>query len=139
MAFSSGLSIKVATDARDIGRGGHTYSGVTYVGHESFSTWKVVQSSTYRELLGFDRCLQALIHRFIGKSVVLQVDAMNLLGIINIGIPKLRLNVLARKMFWFCILHKINISVEWVPRESNAFADEISKILIPEICRTLFN
>jgi hypothetical protein len=64
--------------------------------------------------------------------VVLQVDAMSLLGIINRGSPKLRLNVLARELFWFCLLLKITISVEWVPREDNAFADEISKILIPD-------
>jgi hypothetical protein len=26
----------------------------------------------------------------------------------------------------------MSISVEWVPREENAFADDISKMLIPE-------
>ena len=52
------------------------------------------------------------------------------------------LNVLARELFWFCLLHKITISVEWVPRESNAFVDEISKMLIPDdwsISRSFFN
>ena len=48
---SSTLSIKVATDACDIGWGGHTLSGVTYVAHEYFSAWKAIQSSTCRELL----------------------------------------------------------------------------------------
>jgi hypothetical protein len=56
---------------------------------------------------------------------------MNLRGVINRGSPKLPLNVLAREIFWFCLANKIVISVEWVPRESNAFADEISKWLIP--------
>jgi len=99
----SGLSIKVATDDSDIGRGGHILSGVTYVAHEYFSPWEAIQSSTYRELLGVNRCLQALLDRCKGKFVVLQVDAtMNLLGIINNrGSPKLPLNILARKLFWF--------------------------------------
>jgi hypothetical protein len=137
-----GLSIKVATDASDIGWGGHTLSGISYVAHEYFSPWETVQSSTYRELLGVNRCLQSLIEICKNKFVVLQVDAMNLLGIINRGSPSLPLNVLARELFWFCLSHKITISVEWVPRELNAFADEVSKLLIPDdwsICRSYFN
>jgi putative effector of murein hydrolase LrgA (UPF0299 family) len=67
---------------------------------------------------------------------------MNLLGIINRGSPKLPLNILARELFWVCLLHKITISVEWAPRGSNTLADEISNMLIPDdwsICRSYFN
>jgi hypothetical protein len=64
--------------------------------------------------------------------VVLQVDAQNLLGIVNRGSSKLSINELARDLFWFCLRHRITNSVEWVPREENAFVDEISKSLIPE-------
>ncbi len=74
--------------------------------------------------------------------MALQVDAMNMLGINNRGSPKFPLNVLARELIWFCLLHKIMISVEWVPREANAFADEISKTSIPDdwsICTSYFN
>ncbi len=63
---------------------------------------------------------------------MLQVDAMNLLGFVNRDSPKLPLNVLARELFWFGLLHKFHIFIEWVPRESNAFDDEISKMLIPD-------
>ena len=63
---------------------------------------------------------------------MLQIDAMNLLGIINRGSPRLPLNQLARDLFWFCLTHGITLSVEWVPREENAFADELSKLLIPD-------
>jgi hypothetical protein len=58
---SSGLFIKVATDASDIGWGGHTLRGVTYIAHEYFPPWEAIQSSTYRKLLGVNRCLQALL------------------------------------------------------------------------------
>jgi len=64
--------------------------------------------------------------------VVVQVDDVNILGIISMGSPKLALNTLARKLFWFCLSHKIVMSVEWDPQEINAFADEISKWLIPD-------
>jgi hypothetical protein len=76
------------------------------------------------------------------KFAVLQVDAMNLLGNINRGSPKLPLDVLARELFWFCLLHKITISVEWIPREANMFAVEISKMSIPDDwsnCTSYFN
>ena len=64
--------------------------------------------------------------------MVLQVDAMNLMGIVNIGSPMLAINELSRELLWFCLRHKITTSVELVPREENAFADVISNILIPE-------
>ena len=107
-----GLSIKVATNASYFGWGGHTLGGTSYIAHEYFSEWDAIQSSAYRELLGVIRCLQSLIEICKGKLVVIQIDAMNLLGIVNKGSPKLALNTLARELFWFCLSHKIVLSVE---------------------------
>jgi len=70
-----------------------------------------------------------MVHRCEGRFWVLQVDAQNLLGILS---PKLIINELARELFWFCVRHRINTSVKCVPREENAFADDISKMIIPE-------
>ncbi len=64
--------------------------------------------------------------------MVLQVDAHNLLRIVNRGSSKLPINDLARELFGFCLRHRITISVEWVPRKENAVADEILKMFIPE-------
>ena len=126
-----GLSIKVATDASDFAWGGHTLSGPLFTAREYFTLEESIESSSYRELLGVLRCLKSLVHLCRGKLVVLQVDAMNLLGIINRGSSRLPLNELARELFWFCLVQHITLSVEWVPREENAFADELSKLLIP--------
>jgi hypothetical protein len=52
----------------------------------------------YRELLGVLRCLQSLVHLCADKYVVLQVDAKSLLGIVNRGSPRLKLNTLAREL-----------------------------------------
>ena len=95
-----GLSIKVATDATDFGLGGHTLSGTSHIAHEYFSEWEAIQFSTYRELLGIIRCLQSLLTICKNKLVVVQVDAINLLGIVNRGSPKLALITLARAIFW---------------------------------------
>ncbi len=86
---------------------------------------------SYRELLGVLRCLRAMLRVCAGKCVVFQVDAQNLLGIVNRGSPRLNINELARELFWLCVEQDITINVEWVPREENALADELSKLLIP--------
>jgi hypothetical protein len=102
------------------------------IAREYFSEWEAVQSSTHLELLGLYRCLQSMVHRCERRFVVLRVDAQNLMGIVNRGSLKLIINELARELFWFCLRHRITTSVEWVPGEENAFADAISKMLIPE-------
>jgi len=127
-----GPSFKVATDDIDFGWGGHTLEGTSYIAHDYFSEWKAIQSSTYRELLGVIRCLQSLLEICKGKLVVVQIDAIDLLSIVNGGSPKLALSTLARELLWFCLSHKIVLLVKWIPRESNAFADDISKWLIPD-------
>ena len=75
-----------------------------------------------------------MVHRCERRLVVLQVNAMNLLGIVNTGSRRLAINELTRELFWFCLRHRITTYVEWVPREENAFAYGISKMLIPEDC-----
>ncbi len=122
----------MASDASDIGWGGHTMQGVMEHAHEYFSQEESAESSTYRELLGVFRCLQAMISLCHGKFVVFQVDAQNLLGIVNRGSPRLKLNALARELFWFGLEHRITLSVEWVPKEENTLADELSKLFIPD-------
>ncbi len=88
--------------------------------------------STFRELLGVLRCLQALVHICICKFMVVQVDARNLLGIVNRGGSKLAINKRARYLFWFGLVNGITILMEWVPREDIGFFDELLKLLIPE-------
>jgi len=122
----------MATDASDFAWGGHTITGPMEIAKEYFSEWEGVQSSTYRELLGVSLCLQAMAHEYEGRFMVLHVDAANLLGLVNRESPKLSINELARELCWFCPRHRIATYVEWVHREENACADDISEKLIPE-------
>jgi hypothetical protein len=65
-----------------------------------------------------------------GTFVVFNLDAMNLLCILSYGSPGLKLNALARKLFWYGLEHRGNLNVEWVPREKTTLADELYKLLI---------
>ncbi len=131
----------MASDASNIGWGGHTMQGALEYDHEFFSEEESVESSPYRELLGVLRCLHPMLHMCADKFVVFQVDAKNLLGIVNRGSPRLKLNALARELYWLGLEHRITLTVEWVPREQNTLADELFKLLIPEdysLNRTIF-
>jgi hypothetical protein len=122
----------MASDANDFGWGGHTMQGVPEYAHAYFSEAESTESSTCRELIGVLRCLQSMVYLCAGKFVVFQVDAQNLLGIVNRGSPRLKLNALARELFWFGLENRITFLVEWVPREENTLVDELSKLLIPD-------
>ena len=53
----------------------------------------------------------------------------------------MKLNALARELFWFGLEHQITLMVEGDPREENTLADKLSKILIPDdfaVSRTHF-
>ncbi len=132
MASFAGVSVRMVSDTNDIGWGGHTMQGMVGHAHEYFSQEESAESSTFRELLGVFMCLHAMISLCQGKFVGFQVVAQNLLGILNRGSPRLKLNALARELFWFRLEHPITLNVEWVPREENTIADELSKLLIPD-------
>ncbi len=93
------VSIRMASDTNDFGWEGHTMQGIIEYAHEYFSEEECGTSSTYRELLGVLRCLHAMMHACAGKFVVFQVDAQNMLGIVNRGSPRLNINELARELF----------------------------------------
>jgi hypothetical protein len=91
--------------------GGHTLQGAPEYTHEYFSQEEIVESSTFRELLGVLRCLKSIVLLCEGKFVVFQVHAQNLLGIVNRGSPRLKLNELVRELFWFGEEHNVTLSV----------------------------
>ena len=66
--------------------------GAPHFVREYFSEEECVESSTYRELLGVLRCAQSMMGLCEGKFVVFQVDAQKLLGMVNRGSPRLKLN-----------------------------------------------
>ena len=95
--------------------GGHPIEDALLYAREYFSEEESSQSSTYRDLLGVYMCLHAMIHVCAGKMVLFQVDAQNLLGVVNRGSPRLRLSELARQFFRLCLGRRIVILVERAP------------------------
>ena len=57
-----------------------------------------------------------------------------MLGIVNRGSPRLKLNALARELFWFGLEHRITLVVERVPREENTLSEDLFILLIPDDC-----
>jgi hypothetical protein len=73
-----------------------------------------------------------MIGLFEGKLMGFQVDTNNISGIVNRGSQRLKLNDLARELFWLGMEHRISLNVEWIPREESTLADELSKLIIPD-------
>ncbi len=73
-----------------------------------------------------------MVHLCANRFLVFQMDAKNLMGLVNCGSSRLKLNALARELFWFGLEHQITLLVEWVPREENTLAYVLSKMLIPD-------
>ena len=103
--------------------------GAPEYAHEYFSQEENVDSSTFQELLGGIRCLKSTVLLCEGTFLVFQVIAQILMGIINRASPRLKLNELAKELIWFGEEHKVTLSVEWVPREQNSLANELSKLI----------
>ena len=88
---SRGVAIRVAVDFSDIGWGTRVARcpgarlQVLLLGNS-------VMSSTHRDLLGVTRCLKSMVYLSKGNFVIFQVDACNLLGIVNRGSPRLKLS-----------------------------------------------
>jgi hypothetical protein len=55
-----------------------------------------VESSTYRELIGVFRCVQSMVGLCEDTFVAFHVGAQKLLGVVNRGSPRIKLNELAR-------------------------------------------
>ena len=93
--------------------------GAPQCAHEFFSEEECVGSLTCRELLVVLRYVQSIVGLCEGKFGVFQVGAQYLLGVVNRGSPRLKLNELARELFCFGHEHGITLNVEWVPMSTS--------------------
>lgn len=85
-------------------------------------------SSTKRELIGLRLAAASIIHRLRGKRVRFEMDSMAAVrNLVKGGGPKPDLVSEVKEWGSFCSLHGIDASYEWIPREQNATADELSK------------
>ena len=118
----------VYSDASSVGCGGV----IAIEGKVFQQNWSVLESSrssTFRELKAVALALDAFIEELKFRTVSWFTDNQNVVSIVNKGSKVPELNSIALEIFQKCMLNGITIDVNWIPRDFNSVADEISKII----------
>ena len=119
----------VYSDASAVGAGGYV---VDVEGAKVFKQWKTGEeskSSTWRELKGVHTCLHYFKAILQDNVVRWFTDNQAVVSIVQNGSMKEDLHTLALDIYKFCIRNCISLKVDWVPREENKIADELSRSL----------
>ena len=97
--------------------------------HQNWSEAEMAQSSTFRELLTVSLSLRAFVDKLRSQTVVWFTDNTNVVKIVMSGSKVPILQPIALEIYEMCMLNGISLDVQWIPRELNAQADEISRIV----------
>lgn len=117
----------VYSDASGIGFRGYA---VSISDTEVMGSWNSVESlksSTWRELEAVYRVLLSLLVTLQGETIKWYTDNQNIVYIIKQGSRKGDLQLIAIKIADVCKLNNIVLLPQWVPRDENVKADQISK------------
>lgn len=118
----------VYSDASSVGCG----SVIAIEGKVFQQNWSELESSrssTFRELKAVSLSLDAFIEELKSRTVSWFTDNQNVVSIVNKGSKVPELNSISLEIFQKCMLNGITIDVNWIPRDFNNVADEISKII----------
>ena len=85
-------------------------------------------SSTVRELLAVQYCLQSLTSLLSNEAVRVYGDNFSASRILTVGSARPHLQAIALNIFQACLCHNIKLIATWVPRELNTIADHYSKL-----------
>lgn len=97
--------------------------------HQNWSDYESAQSSTFRELLAVSLSLKAFKDSLGAQTVVWYTDNQNVVRIVNIGSKVPALQQLALDVHRQCLIAGISIDMQWIPRNLNTCADDISKLV----------
>ncbi|XP_072030100.1 LOW QUALITY PROTEIN: uncharacterized protein [Amphiura filiformis] len=121
-------NVLVYTDASSIGCGAWSTScSGEMISQRNWDSDEQLKSSTWRELKAVFLSLQAFAPNLSGKVVKLFTDNKGVVSVVNKGSMVEELLQLSLNIFEFCMQHCISLEVQWVPRDQNARADEISR------------
>ena len=87
------------------------------------------KSSTWRELKAVQLAVESLAHDLKGHQVACFADNQNVLSVLSGGSRVKELQSLALEMFALCVTNCILLEMKWIPRDLNAKADCLSKII----------
>ena len=102
-------------------------NGHLKVSYKNFSDRESDMNSTWRELHAIDFSIKSLSLFLGNRSVLWKTDNSACTYIVKTGSGKAELQSLAESIFENCKRENINLTVEWVPRESIHFVDALSK------------
>ena len=125
------VQVTIQSDASDVGWGAHSEDGEAGAWQESgeLPTEVLGDSSTVREVMGLVLATRRNTDALAGKSVCIRMDSYPAIrNLINGGGPVERLNQLVREWWQWCRTNRVRPSYEWVPREQNTRADDLSKV-----------
>ena len=100
--------------------------GTEEVSHRMWSSSEAENSSTWRELKAVHFALTSFKNSVQGKSVKWHSDNQ---GAVDIGSPNTELHSIALDIFNLCRKFNVRFVSQWVPRELNTCADDISNIV----------
>ncbi|VDI79474.1 Hypothetical predicted protein [Mytilus galloprovincialis] len=121
----------VFSDASGTSFGGFVTTGSEDEPLEMFGSWSMAEqaeSSTWRELEAVKRLLINFVNILSGKTIRVFTDNLNITHILNIGSRKMVLHKNALFVDEFCRENAIKLSLVWLPRESNQYADTLSRV-----------
>ena len=128
------VDVSVFSDASGTGYGGYVAlcAGALVEGTEVYGRWddvEMCQSSTWRELASVERVLKSNEASLCQKSIIVFSDNKNVSSILKKGSMKQNLQDLALNVHEFCENKQIQITPEWISRDSSsiALADEFSR------------
>ena len=96
---------------------------------QNWSEQESSESSTFRELMAVSLSLYAFVGELKSRTVSWFTDNQNVVSVVNKGSKVSELNSISLDIFQKCRLNGMSIDVNWIPRDLNYVADEISKII----------
>ena len=97
--------------------------------HQNWSDFERSQSFTFRELLAVLLSLQAFIDSLRAQTVVWYKHNQNVARIVSIGSKVPALQRMALDIHRLCLLASVSIDMQWIPRDLNINANDISKFV----------
>ena len=132
--WSSSPKIEILTysDASDVAWGGYAVELGEKKAVGSWSKEESTRSSTFRELRAARLVLASFATHLAGKEVRHRTDNQNAERIMSVGSRNYDLHNEAIKIYQICRQHNIRLTVEWVSRDLNTRADELSRLDDPD-------
>ena len=98
----------------------HTVTG-------SWSESEKRSSSTWREIEAVNRLVESSVHILENRTLKLSTDNKNVTSIIKNGSRKTDFQTIACELHTLCADHNIKLTSQWIPREQNKIADNLSR------------